>query len=312
MLDPDALYTVAPDVEVPGQLVLLHALDGFIDAAGAVRRARDHLLGAYDHQVVVSFDADQLVDYRSRRPPLLFDRDHWAAYTAPELSVHLLRDDATTGAGGSDGGEQFLLLTGPEPDVHWERFAAAVAQLVERLGIRLTIGMDAIPLSVPHTRPIGLTLHGSRPELLGDHEPWLDQVQVPGSAGHLLEFRLGQLGLDSMGLAVHVPQYLAQSEFPGASGVLLDAISRATGLHLPTEALHAAGKITLAQIDEQVSQSEEVSAVVHQLEAQYDTFIAGRGDRLDRELTLPSADELGARFERFLAEQRDAGNSPEV
>ena len=306
MLDPDALYTVAPDIEVAGQLVLLQALDGFIDAGGAVRRARDHLLGAYDHQVVVSFDVDQLIDYRSRRPPLLFDRDHWADYTAPELAIHLLRDD--TGAAGA----ALLLLTGPEPDLHWERFAAAVAHLVSRLDIRLTVGMDAIPLSVPHTRPIGMTVHGSRRELLGGHEPWLDQVQVPGSAGHLLEYRLGQLGLDSMGLAVHVPQYLAQSEFPGASGVLLDAISQATGLRLPTEALHTAGERTLAQINEQVEQSAEVSAVVRQLETQYDAFIAGRGDRLDRDITLPSADELGARFERFLAEQRDAGDSPEV
>ena len=32
--------------------------------------------------------------------------------------------------------------------------------------------------------------------LLGDHEPWLQRVQVPASVGNLLEFRLGQSGRD--------------------------------------------------------------------------------------------------------------------
>ena len=70
---------------------------------------------------MVRFDVDQLVDYRSRRPPLRFDTDHWASYAAPELDVVALTDTGGTG---------YLLLAGPEPDTQWERFAAAVEQLV--------------------------------------------------------------------------------------------------------------------------------------------------------------------------------------
>jgi hypothetical protein len=75
----------------------------------------------------VRFDVDQLVDYRARRPPLRFETDHWADYTAPELDVVLLSDTGDT---------DYLLLAGPEPDVQWERFCAAVEQVVRRFGVR--------------------------------------------------------------------------------------------------------------------------------------------------------------------------------
>ncbi len=47
--------------------------------------------------------------------------------------------------------------------------------------------------------------------------------------------------------------------------------------------------------------------MVRALEEQYDAYVAGRGDDLLAGETgpLPTADELGAELERFLAEQTD-------
>ncbi len=77
------------------------------------------------------------------------------------------------------GDTDYLLLAGPEPDMQWERFAAAVGQLVERFGVRLVINLTAIPMAVPHTRPIGVTAHGTRPELTEGHEAWFATADVP-------------------------------------------------------------------------------------------------------------------------------------
>ena len=64
------------------------------------------------------------------------------------------------------------------------------------------------------------------------------------------------------------------------------------------------------KIDEQVSSSDEVAQVVTALERQYDAFVAAQENRslLARDEDLPSGDELGAEFERFLAEQ--TGDDP--
>jgi predicted ATP-grasp superfamily ATP-dependent carboligase len=303
VLDPHGLYELADDLPELGRPVLVQALSGFVDAGNAVRLAREHLLETLESRPVATFDIDQLLDYRSRRPPMIFIEDHWESYEAPKLELHLLHDDA---------GTSFLLLTGPEPDLQWERFVAALTEVVERLGVRLTLGLNAIPMAVPHTRPTGITAHGTRRELIAGYEPWLQRVQVPGSAGHLLEFRLGEKGQDAMGFAAHVPHYLAQAEYPAAAEQLLTSVSKSTGLLLPTEGLRQVSESVRADIDQQIAQTAEAAELVRALEEQYDAFTLGRqrgANLLADSGPLPTAEELGAELERFLAEQGKSGDS---
>jgi predicted ATP-grasp superfamily ATP-dependent carboligase len=306
VLDPHSLYELADDLPELGRPVLVQSLTGFVDAGSGSELARTHLLATLDSRVIASFDIDQLLDYRSRRPVMTFDEDHWESYDEPELVLYLLHDDA---------GTPFLLLAGAEPDLHWNAFTAAVTALVGRLGVRLTVGLTAIPMAVPHTRPTGLTAHATRPALITGHEPWLNRVEVPGSAGNLIEYRLGQQGHDAMGFAVHVPHYLAQSTYPAAAEALLNAVSKATGLLLPTEALHSAAEETGADIDRQIAQTDEARALVRALEQQYDAYERGRQSPTllpTDTAPLPTADELGAELERFLAEQNEppGGRNP--
>ncbi len=306
MLDPDELYVLEPDLPPMDRPVLVHALTGFIDAGSAGQLLRDHLLETLDHMLVATFDVDRLLDYRSRRPLMIFDADHWESYDEPSLELHAVTDSQ---------GRTFLLLEGAEPDVSWERFIDAVRNLIDRLDVRLTIGVHGIPMGVPHTRPTAVTAHGTRPELTEGREPWVGRIQVPGSMINLLELRLGQSGHDAMGFAVHVPHYLAQAEYPGAAAALADQVAAASGLSLPTAPLRAAAEVTRVQIDEQVAASVEVAAVVAALEQQYDAFVggSGRGDLLaGRGAGFPTADELGAELERFLAEQPPKGEHPEA
>ncbi len=302
MRNPDGLYELVEELPELGQPVLIQALSGFIDAGGGVRLAREHLLETGSPTTVARFDLDQLLDYRSRRPTMLFVEDHWESYEELSLSLHLLHDRA---------GTPYLLLTGPEPDLRWEGFTTAVIQLVERLGVRLTVGLGSIPMAVPHTRPTGVTAHATRPELILERQPWRHRVQVPASVGHLLEFRLGKQGHDALGFVAHVPHYLAQSDYPAAAETLLHWVSRATGLVLPTEELHRAADTLRVSVDAQVARSEEIMAHVRRLEEQYDAMIRATpsGEPLDL-ADLPTADELGAELERFLAEQAGQGDSP--
>jgi hypothetical protein len=300
VLDPDALYTLSdeqPDQDELGTPVLVHAMSGFVDAGSAGRLAGESLLSGLGHRVLATFDIDQLYDYRARRPAMMFDGDHWESYDAPQLVLRLVHDTP---------GTPFLLLTGPEPDVQWERFVAAVNRLVARYQVRLTVGVNAIPMAVPHTRPIGLTVHASDRELVEGHESWVGRVQVPGHIAGLLEFRLGESGHPSAGLAVHVPHYLAQAEYPDAAAALLEGVATMAGLRLPTGDLREAGERTRAAVDEQIGEQPEVAAVVSSLEQQYDAIVATRQQESggsEPPQNLPSADELGAELERFLARE---------
>lgn len=297
--DTDPLYRLVEDIDVPEGLVLAHHLAGFVDAGAAASTAVEALLAHHRRVDVAHFDADSLVDHRSRRPTMHFDTDRWVGYDAPHITLSLLsRDD--------DRQHALLLLHGSEPDVRWEAFAASVIRLVGDLGVRLVVGLSAIPMGVPHTRPAGVITHGTRAELVRGRRAWVGQVRVPGNVGGHLEFRLGEAGLDAMAFTVNVPHYVASSEYPDAAAVLLEHLSGISGVPIDVAALRERAVHTRGEIDAEVAKSAEVAAVVTALEEQYDNLAESAATDLRND--LPDADELGAELERFLADNdRETG-----
>lgn len=298
-MQPEELYELDtdPTPDAAGATLLVY-LEGFMDAGAAGRLLTEHLLDAFEHTTVARFDTDRLLDYRSRRPLMTFDAGKWQGYDAPELSVFKLADAA---------GKPFLLLTGPEPDHEWEAFAAAARTLAERLGAGPMITYFGVPMGIPHTRPLGVITHATRPGLVTSKTALPSRLQVPASASSLMEFRFGEAGRDAIGLVVQVPHYLSQAAYPTAALTLIDALTEATGLDLPALELREAADRTLALIDRQVAESAEVAELVQGLEAQYDAAVAHDGENLLAEgEAMPTADELAAQFEQFLAEQGGA------
>jgi hypothetical protein len=305
-MEPEELYELeteqTPAVSGPDSdesdsdgLVLLVYLEGFMDAGAAGRLLTEHLLDAFEHTTVARFKTDRLLDYRSRRPLMTFDGGKWETYDAPELSVFKLADA---------GGKPFLLLTGPEPDHEWEAFVTAARTVAEQLGAGPMITYFGVPMGVPHTRPLGMITHASRPGLVTPRVPLPAKLQVPASASSLMEFRFGEAGRDAIGLVVQVPHYLSQAAYPTAALTLIDTLTEVTGLDLPALELREAADKTNTLIDRQVAESAEVAELVQGLEAQYDASVGHDGENLLAEgEEMPTAEELAAQFEQFLAEQ---------
>ncbi|MEV7606663.1 PAC2 family protein [Paenarthrobacter sp. NPDC089322] len=298
LLDPEALYAsnieTFHDPELRG-LNMLMGFTGFADAGHVVRQINAELLDQLDAEVVAMFDADQLIDYRSRRPHISFVEDHLQDYHAPKLALYKLKDGL---------GQPFLLLAGFEPDLQWERFSRAVVGIVEKLDVNLVTWIHSIPMPVPHTRPVGVTVHGNRPELIEGISSWKPTVDVPAAIGHILELRLTEAGRNVAGYVIHVPHYLSEAEYPSAAVAGLEYLGAATSLMLPTDRLREAGREVGRQIAEQIEASEEVQAVVANLEARYDEKSEGmvRRSLLAYENDeLPDAEDIGAAVEAYLA-----------
>jgi hypothetical protein len=276
--------------------VLVHSLEGFLDAGNAAALATAHLLAESTGRVVASFDIDAFYDYRARRPPLTFSENRYQDYEAPRLVVRLNHDAL---------GTPYLLMHGPEPDTHWEAFSLAVRTVVEQFRVRLTVSMGAVPMAVPHTRPVMLTNHATNPELLLAENVWKGDIRVPASAQALLEVRLGGWGHSAMGFVAHIPHYVAQFDYPSASATMLESVEIVTGLQWDLSGIEAAGEAKLAEIAAQIEDSAEVQDVVTGLEQQYDAFhrpsVEDESLPLAEEQDLPTGEELGAELERFLA-----------
>ena len=206
-----------------------------------------------------------------------------------------------------DVGSPFLLLTGYEPDFQWERFTQAVEQLIARYGIASTTWVHAIPMPVPHTRPIGVTVSGNREDLIETLSVWRPRTQVPGNALHLLEYRLTESDHPLAGFVLLVPHYLADTEFPSAAVTALESITAATGLLFPTDQLREDGREFLAKIEGQVEGNAELARMVGTLEERHDSYMEDnplRSPLMDEDGELPTADSIAAELEKFLAFRR--------
>ena len=127
--------------------------------------------------------------------------------------------------------EFITLLGGAEPDFAWQRFVAALLELISRLGVTTVVALQSIPMPVPHTRPVTVTAHATRRRLIESYPVYWGEMRLPGSVSALLELRLGEAGVDALGVAAHVPHYLAQATYPAASLTLIEHFEQADPAH---------------------------------------------------------------------------------
>ena len=305
MRNPDDLYELTAGSEfVPLGLPLIAGLTGFADAGAGVTQLSDYLLDTFDPEVIAEFDVDALLDYRARRPTIYFDQTHLTDYQPAKLNLYLAKDEI---------GQQFLLLTGFEPDFQWEAFTAAVLDLIDRFQVKTTTWVHAIPMPVPHTRPIGVTVSGNRMELTDAMSVWKPHTQVPANALHLVEYRLQQAGHPTAGFVLLVPHYLADTEYPLAAVKALETISAATGLIFPTEGLRDEGRDFVARLATQLETNGELAKLVTTLEERHDSYMLDnplRSPLTDVDGELPSADDIAAELENFLASRGNGEDTP--
>jgi hypothetical protein len=175
---------------------------------------------------------------------------------------------------------------------------------VERLDVRLVASLASVPMAVPHSRPVALTQHANRSELMLRRNAWPGEIRVPASAQGLLELRLGETGDDMTGYVAHVPHYLAQFDYPQAAQSLLEGVEDSTGLSFDLDALKVAAEEKDREIAAYLEDNPDVAAVVAGLEQQYDAFLRSEesgSSLLAEDQPLPTGDEIGEQVERFLA-----------
>jgi len=243
-------------------------------------------------EVLATFDPDELIDHRARRPTLRIVDGVETELRWPEIT--LLSATNRTGRG-------VLVLTGPEPDMRWHRFVTEMVQLASRLGIEQVIGFGAFPAPVPHTRPTRLVSTSTDPDLAGRVGFLPATIEVPAGAQGALEYTFGQAGVATIGLWARVPHYASAMPYPAASVALLDELAKLANIEVDTSALQAAAAATNEQIGRLISASDEHAAMVHQLEVSHDSE---QGLSATDFTGLPSGDEIAAELERFLRGER--------
>ena len=272
--------------------ILVYSFDGWIDAGFGAATAVGNLKLQIRTQRLVSFDVDELIDMRARRPVMRLVNGVNTSMRWPRLQLRYGRDSA---------GQHMLVLTGPEPDFKWHAFCSALLELVEHFGVRRCIGFGAFPAPVPHTRPVTLGSTATTEELAGIVGFIDATMDIPAGVSAAFERALAESGHEAVGIWARVPHYVASMPYPAAATALLECLARLTGLIVDTTELRAAADKTREQIDGLIANNPEHRHMVEQLEAQIDgEFGWGRGAGAMDPNSFPTGDELAAELERYL------------
>ncbi len=285
-----------PELDDP---VLVVMMSGWIDASGAAAAAMSTIEKETEALPLVTFDDDTYIDYRARRPMLEL-RDGVSTrlvWSAPEMKV-----------GHDANGRDVLLLTGPEPDMAWHRFAATVADIAQQLTVSKMAALGAYPFAAPHTRPPNLSATSPSAEVIAELPFRTSSVDVPAGMAAALEHALAGRGIPALGIWSQVPHYVASMSYPAASVALLEGLTLATGITVDGTELRREAVLQRERLDQLVEGNDEHRAMVAQFERMYDAAEqeADRSAGADQSgggLELRSGDELAAEVERFLRDQ---------
>ena len=271
---------------------MIVALDGWIDAGVGAANARAALLASVDPVTVATFDSDQLLDHRARRPTM-----HLADGVVTGLTWPSVELQAASDADGRD----LLLLVGSEPDHAWRAFTRAVVDLALELGARMVVGLGAYPAPVPHTRPTKLAVTAGDARLVGAGMVRAT-IDVPAGVQAAIERRATEVGLPAIGLWAQVPHYVAAMPYPAASVALLDGLASVADVRIDSPALRQEMDSTRQRIDALIAENDDHVRMVQQLESTVDAEPTTTETGLAAG-PLPSGDELAAELEQFLRDQ---------
>jgi hypothetical protein len=267
--------------------VMLIALTGLFDIAGAATTALDEFAPADAAVTIGDIDPDPFYDFTQARPQIEFDDDGLRDITWPENQFDVVR---------GHGGRDLVVLVGTEPHLCWRTYAGCIRRVAEQLGCEAVVTVGSAAEGVPHTRAPRVTGSTTSAELasaLGIGQP---TYEGPTGVVGVIQAELAAAGIACISLRVGIPHYLMNAEHPLAVAALQTHLSHVLGVPAPIPANDHAEEIARWRSlhDELVDSDDQLGLYVRMLENDYDR---------KAEAAIPSADDLGAQFEQFLRDQ---------
>lgn len=270
--------------------VLLICLDGWVDAGRVLERTVKSLLST-PSLLLAAFDADDLINYRSRRPIMHVDGGINTGLDWPTIEILACRDL---------DGRDVLVLTGSEPDRQWRAFADTVVELAKEYGVRLAVTLGAYPAATPHTRDIALSAVGTTPKLVEKVGYLEGKLEVPAGVQAAIERACATAGIPSVGLWAPVPHYAAEEPFPAAVAALLRGLEQIADRRFVTPQLRAEAEAVNDRLDALLHADEDRARMVGNLESHADNVA-----RTTHPSELPTGDQLADELRQFLDGSED-------
>lgn len=237
-------------------------------------------------------------DFTRYRPSIYYDEEGRRQVAVPNTYATYAR---------RAGERDLVFLHLLEPHSHSDFYIESVVRLLSHFGVKRYCLLGSMYDYVPHTMPLLVTGGAVGPLAAQD----LEKLGVEGSKYEgpttittLISQKALQLGMDTMSLIVHLPQYTQlDDDYAGASR-LMDMVASLYGLPTDSDYYEKAGQ-QVEEINEALNKNPQLKSIVKDMEAQY----GGHPQKRPDEHRTPLSPEV----ENFLSEMerrfRDEGKA---
>jgi proteasome assembly chaperone (PAC2) family protein len=277
--------------------VVIVAFAGWNDAGEAASSAGHHLADVWATRPFATIDAEDFYDFSSTRPHvrLVDGGQREIVWPINELSASSVL--------GAD--MDVVLLIGTEPQLKWRTFCSEVIEVVTELNARMLITLGALLAEVPHSRPVSVIGTAADPTLIDQHDLQRSRYEGPTGIVGALHDACNTAGLPSLSLWAAVPAYVQGAPSPKAALALVERVGDVLDLMIPTTALEIASAAYEREVDEVVTNDDELSGYVRRLEDMVDSGEPFGDDDDDEAIGADdTVDELVEELERFLRDQQ--------
>ena len=226
-------------------------------------------------------------DFTRYRPSIYYDEDGKRQVAVPNTYM-------TYGKAAEDN--DFLFLHLLEPHNNSDAYIDSIVRSLSKLGASRYCLIGSMYDYVPHTMPLEVTGGASGPEAATELEALgieAGRYQGPTTITTLISQRVAELGMETMSLIVHLPQYTQLEEDYSGAARLMDAISSIYGIPVDKEYYEKARE-QADEVTHALNKNPQLKAIVKELEAQYDSH----EHRKPRDKQPPLSPEI----ESFLSE----------
>ncbi len=136
--------------------VVVGAFEGWNDAADAATAVIEHIAASYPTDLIFELDSEEYYDYQIVRPRVA-NTDGGREIVWPTTSISVAHLPA----------RDVVLVSGPEPNMHWQRFCTSLVSAFRSIEPELIILLGAMLTDSPHSRPLPVTA-STGDQALGD------------------------------------------------------------------------------------------------------------------------------------------------
>ncbi|MFC2056035.1 PAC2 family protein [Chloroflexota bacterium] len=198
--------------------------------------------------------------------------------------------------GKQESGNDFLFLHLLEPHNHSEVYVESVLRLLARFGVKRYCLLGSMHDYVPHTRPLIVTGEAVGEEAKQElTQKGIESIeyQGPTSINFLISQRAPEIGMETMSLIVHLPQYTQMDEDCMGAVRIMSVLSSLYKLPVDETYIEKAEQ-QREQINIASDRNPQLKVIVEQLESHYEA----RTEKKKEDGTP----RLSPEVERFLAE----------